>query len=85
MKPSPGPNSCAHGRTYAALFLLLASAVSLRAADQVEDAAARARLPLYQTIPAATAAELTPASGQPAAASLRNWTVSHGDAGSRRY
>jgi quinoprotein glucose dehydrogenase len=63
----------------------LASALSLRAAGEVEDPAARARLPLYQMIPAATAGELTPASGQPVAASLRTWTVSHGDAGSRRY
>jgi quinoprotein glucose dehydrogenase len=52
---------------------------------QIEDAAARARLPEFKVIPAATDAELTPANGLPAAESLRTWTVSHGDAGSRRY
>ena len=52
---------------------------------KIEDAAARAKLPMFQTIPAATTAELTPASGQPVAATMQSWTVSHGDAGSRRY
>lgn len=52
---------------------------------QVEDAAARARRPEYQIIPAATERELTPSNGQPKAESLRTWTVSHGDAGARRY
>ena len=54
-------------------------------AAQTEDAAARARLPEFQTIPAATRAELTPAAGNPEAATMRTWTVSHGDAGARRY
>jgi quinoprotein glucose dehydrogenase len=55
------------------------------ASADVEDAAARARLPELQMIPAATASELTPTNGRPAADALRTWTVSHGDAGSRRY
>lgn len=49
----------------------------------IEDAAARARLPLEQVVPAATAAELTPA--QPETHDFRTWGVSHGDPGSRRY
>ena len=56
-----------------------------RAAAQVEDAAARAKLPEFQTIPAATREELAPSDGGPEAATLRTWTVSHGDAGARRY
>jgi len=66
----------------------LLGGTALGAADgngQIEDAAERAKLPLFQVIPAASAAELTPSNGMPAAASLRSWTVSHGDAGSRRY
>ncbi len=55
------------------------------ASDQVEDAAARAQLPEFQLIPAATPAELTPTNGRPQAEAMRTWTVSHGDAGSRRY
>lgn len=52
---------------------------------RVEDAIARAQFPEFQLIPAATPEELAPATGQPAAGSLRTWTVSHGDAGARRY
>jgi quinoprotein glucose dehydrogenase len=52
---------------------------------QEEDAAARARLPEFQLIPAARPDELTPASGRPRAETLRTWTVSQGDAGARRY
>ena len=51
----------------------------------VEDAAARARLPLYQTDPAAPTAELTPANGFPRAATFRTWERSHGDNGGTRY
>jgi quinoprotein glucose dehydrogenase len=51
----------------------------------VEDSAARAKLPLYQTIPAAKPDELTPALPGPKAESFRSWTRSHGDSGSRRY
>lgn len=55
------------------------------AAPVVEDAAARAALPPQQVIPAAHLAELTPADGRVPAGSFRTWTVSHGDAGARRY
>ncbi|MGH8020105.1 MAG: PQQ-binding-like beta-propeller repeat protein, partial [Opitutaceae bacterium] len=51
----------------------------------VEDAAERAKLPEFQVIAAASTAELTPTNGLPKAESLRTWTVSHGDAGARRY
>ena len=51
----------------------------------VEDAAARARLPLYQTIPAATPAELTPANGFPKRETFITWQRSHGDNGGARY
>jgi quinoprotein glucose dehydrogenase len=51
----------------------------------VERAEERAKLPLYQTIPAAKPAELTPHNQLPAADAFRSWTRSHGDAGSRRY
>jgi quinoprotein glucose dehydrogenase len=65
--------------------LVCACAALAVAHGQVEDAAARARLPEFQTIPAATTAELTLTNGLPVADSLRTWTVSHGDAGARRY
>lgn len=51
----------------------------------VEDPAARAALPELHIIPAATANELTPAVGNEPPDAYRTWTVSHGDAGSRRY
>ncbi len=51
----------------------------------VEDAAARAKLPLYQTIPAARVDELTPHNGLPKAETFRTWTRSHGDGGSSRF
>ncbi len=54
-------------------------------AEAVEDPAERAKLPEYQVMPAAIPEELTPANGLPVAAGMRDWTVSHGDAGSRRY
>ena len=65
------------------IILLILTAGWLAA--QTEDAAARAKLPEFQTIPAATHAELTPSDGGPDAAAMRTWTVSHGDAGARRY
>ena len=52
---------------------------------QVEDAAERAKLPLYQIIPAATKDELTPTDNLPQTAAYRNWYRSHGDNGGRRY
>lgn len=53
---------------------------------QPEEAAARAKLPEFQIIPAATPAELSPAS-DPAgtAAMFSRWTRSQGDNGARRY
>jgi Xylose isomerase-like TIM barrel len=48
----------------------------------VEDTAARAKLPLYQTIPAAKPGELTPALPEPKAESFRSWSRSLGDSGS---
>ncbi len=51
----------------------------------VEDAAARAKLPLYQTIPAARPDELTPANGLPRRDTYRTWHRSHGDAGGTRF
>lgn len=56
-----------------------------RAAEApVEDATARAALPEFKTIPAATAAELTPEIPVPMAPMAR-WTRSQGDNGARRY
>jgi quinoprotein glucose dehydrogenase len=66
-----------------ALWISAALACCLHA--QVEDAAQRAKLPLYQVIEAATPGEQTPTNGLPVAESLRSWTVSHGDAFADRY
>ena len=54
-------------------------------AAQTEDAAARAQLPEFRTIPAATPDQLTPTAGQPEAATFTAWTRSQGDNGARRY
>ncbi len=51
----------------------------------VEDAAARAALPEFVTIPAATSAELTPAQGWPTSEQLATWTRSLGGNSSARY
>jgi quinoprotein glucose dehydrogenase len=51
----------------------------------IEDAAERAKLPLYQVIPAATPAELTPANGFPKRETYLTWHRSHGDNGGTRY
>ncbi|MDB6067150.1 MAG: pyrrolo-quinoline quinone [Pedosphaera sp.] len=51
----------------------------------VEDAQERAKLPLYETIPAAKPDELTPANGFPKDETYRTWTRSHGDNGGTRY
>ncbi|MBI5766268.1 MAG: PQQ-binding-like beta-propeller repeat protein [Verrucomicrobia bacterium] len=57
------------------------------AADIVrDDPVARAKLPEFQYLPAATAAELTPARDPAGTAPLyARWTRSHGDNGARRY
>ncbi len=51
----------------------------------VEDPAAREKLPLYQTIPAAKPDELTPANGLPKRATYRTWQRSFGDNGGTRF
>lgn len=51
----------------------------------VEDAEERAKLPLYQTIPAARSDELTPANGFPKRETYRTWQRSHGDNGGTRF
>jgi quinoprotein glucose dehydrogenase len=50
-----------------------------------DDAAARAALPEFQIIPAATAQELTPANGWPAPEEFRQWTRSLGGPTSNRF
>lgn len=69
------------------LFPLIALGSACWAGDpgQVEDAEARARLPWWQVIPAASENELTRAENEPDPSAFRSWTVSHGDAGARRY
>lgn len=52
---------------------------------QIEDPREREKLPLYQTIPAATPGELTPANGLPQRAVYRTWQRSHGDNGGTRF
>lgn len=51
----------------------------------VEDAKERAKLPLYQTIPAAKSEELTPANGFPKRETYQTWHRSHGDNGGTRF
>ncbi len=51
----------------------------------IEDRAARERLPLYKIVPAAKPEELTPANGLPDQESFRTWQRSHGGNGSTRY
>src|SRR6185312_14035773 len=51
----------------------------------VEDAAARAALPEYRTIPAARISELTVSSGAPFQRDYRDWPRSGGDEASSRY
>ena len=68
-------------------FCAVAGADSRPSVDYwaVEDAAARARLPLYQVIPAARPDELTPANGFPRKKTFLTWERSHGDNGGMRY
>jgi quinoprotein glucose dehydrogenase len=51
----------------------------------VEDAAARAKLPLYKVVPAAKPGELTPANGFPKRETFLTWHRSHGDNAGTRY
>ncbi len=63
----------------------LAALIPASALGQVEDAAQRAKLPEFVTLPAAGPLEQTPSNGLPTAESLRTWTVSHGDSYATRY
>src|SRR5580692_3389485 len=51
----------------------------------VEDAVARAKLPLYKIIPAAKRDELTPANGFPKRETFLTWHRSHGDNAGTRF
>lgn len=51
----------------------------------VEDGTARAALPEFQVIPAASTSELTPANGKAYRRDYRDWPRSHGDHNSSRY
>lgn len=66
------------------LSSLAAAAGVMAAVPTIEDAAARAALPEFKMIPAATAAELTPAVPVPMEPFGR-WARSQGDNGARRY
>lgn len=66
------------------LWLVFGLPLSVKAESNSEDAKARAELPEFVTIPAATSQELTPAVAiRPE--SFTTWTRSQGDSGSRRY
>ncbi|MBM3846457.1 MAG: pyrroloquinoline quinone-dependent dehydrogenase [Verrucomicrobia bacterium] len=51
----------------------------------VESSTEREALPLYKTVPAAQANELTPANGLPRREVYRTWNRSHGDSGGTRF
>jgi len=51
----------------------------------VEDRAAREKMPMYTTMPAAKPSELTPANGLPAGKTFLTWERSHGDNGGMSY
>ena len=68
----------------AAAWALGAAAAAAADRSAVEDAAARAALPEFRTIPARPTAQLTPAADVPREPFGR-WTRSHGDNGARRY
>lgn len=73
------------GRVFAATAAGQAIAPQTNTYWRVEDAAARAKLPLYQVIPAAKPEELTPADGFPKKEAFLTWERSHGDEGGMRY
>ena len=56
-----------------------------RGSEVIEDAEERARLPEFQTEPAATHEERTPANGFPKLETFRTWQRSHGDASGARF
>src|SRR5882762_9284759 len=83
-----------HGLGFLAVLIATFSSSSLLAQDTpttnhnywvVEDALARARLPLYKFISPAKPSELTPANGYPKPKTFLTWHRSHGDNGGMRY
>jgi quinoprotein glucose dehydrogenase len=70
--------------TTCALLVGVGAAAVSAATAELEDPAARAALPEYKIIPAATSEELTPAATIPLEPFGR-WTRSQGDNGARRY
>lgn len=72
-------------RLLTVLTMLFVGALPVVRGNAVEDRAKREAMPLWRTIPAATEDELTVSAGIPGDDQFRTWTVSHGDAGSRRY
>src|SRR5687767_2010047 len=77
--------SMKHFSRLSGVGMLVALAVrGLAADDTLEDPKARAALPLFKTIPAATPDELTPAKDLPIGL-FNLWPRSQGDNGSRRY
>jgi glucose dehydrogenase len=81
--------------TRVALFLL-STGITIRSQTEepisepsnywaIEDAAERAKLPLYKTIPAALPHELTPSNELPPRSDYRDWYRSHGDHYGSRY
>jgi quinoprotein glucose dehydrogenase len=81
------PSRCFLNRTFfcAALFYAASSRGNSTDYWAVEDAAARAKLPLYQVIPAAKPEELTRANGFPKEKTFLTWERSHGDNSGMRY
>jgi quinoprotein glucose dehydrogenase len=80
----PRPRLAAAWRCLAVFAWTGAAAAASAAVLGTEDAAARAALPEFRTIPAAPSATLTPAADVPSDQFAR-WTRSQGDNGARRY
>lgn len=88
--PTVRPDRIAKALSSFVFFALLVdlALISVRATEvllPLEDAEARAALPLYKTIPAATDDELTPANGWPEADSYTRWTRSLGGSSNARF
>jgi glucose dehydrogenase len=76
------------GAAMAVRLVMAASAIAAETKNRqevLEDAEVRQRLPEFRVTPAADPAELTPGTRSLPEGGFRSWTVSHGDAGSRRY
>jgi quinoprotein glucose dehydrogenase len=85
-------DSCLLGLTVAAIVTVFAPSGLAQESSWtnddywvVEDSEARAKLPLYQVIPAAKPEELTRANGFPKGQTFLTWERSHGDNGGMRY